>query len=194
MEQPDMETTVESLEQDIERDREDLDHTLTELRERLTFEHLVAETRDHLAKALQSSAEIVRRHPVQAGAVALLAAGAVLGRSRARSRRQARWMQSLGLRAALEDLARRGATAANGSAHDVLNAASQFLSGPVAERGREMAHETSDLLNEARHQLRDGGQRVQRRVESLAESQPGLVNALAMALGSAVMTALSRRH
>jgi hypothetical protein len=196
MEQSTMDTTARALERDIEHDRQDLDRTLTKLQEKLTIEHLVAETRHHLANGFQSAAELVRRHPLPAAAVVLLATGAMVGRSRSRSRQQARWMHaigSVGLHGLLEQIAERSARAANGSA-DVLNEASQLIPERVAAGGREMARQTHDLLHEAQRRLQSGGQRVQERVESFAEHQPGLLNALASALGGALVTALSRRR
>jgi hypothetical protein len=193
MEQADIETKAQALEHDIERDREELDRTLTELREKLTIEHLVAETRHHLEKAVQSSIEIVRRHPLPAATLALLATGAIVHRSRGR-RRWKNGVESLGLYALLGEVARRGGAAANGSAGDVLHAAYGAIPERVAAGGREVARETGHLLHEARQQVRHGSQRMQHYVEDLAKQQPGLLNALAMALGSAVMTALTRRR
>lgn len=196
MEQSTIETTARALERDIEHDREEIDHTLTQLREKLTVEHLVAETRHHLENGFRSAAELVRRHPLPAAAVVLLATGAMVGRSRARSRQQARWMHAIGpvaLHGLIEQIADRSARAANGSV-EVLNGASQMIPERVAEGGREMARQSRDLLHEAQRRLQHGGHRVQERVESLAEHQPGLLNALAMALGGALVTALSRKH
>ena len=58
--------------------------------------------------------------------------------------------------------------------------------------GREVARQGGHLLHEAQRLAQHGGQRVQDRLESMAERQPGLLNALAMAFGGALITALSR--
>jgi hypothetical protein len=134
---PDMDDTdaqARHIQRDIERTREEMDHTLTELERRLApseILHSGAETvREGARRGATSTVETLKRHPVAIGLAAALVGARIAFRPSAAERRRRR---------AEHDLER--AFAVLGSAFERATERSQLGATKLAELGRDaMAH------------------------------------------------------
>lgn len=176
---------AEQLEREIEETREQIDHTVDQLEERLSMDHLMSEVRGRLNETAHTVLDVIEQHPSAViGAVTL---GAVL----LHRRRAARARSLASFERAATDLVRllqSRATATASQAREATQNGSHSLGQLAGELGQYAAgafQQAGNGLVDVAHQAREHGEDLldQLRESELRPLLPYGVLALAIAAG-----------